>query len=142
MPALKIVKSGEKQAFQFKSVFISAVFGVILAVGLLALAAWAFTFFTFDLKWIPTVSKVIMFFAAFIAGIIGGKGKKSSGYLYGALTGVCYLAILFLISAAGDNVPEFKFPLFLTIVLTIFTATIGGILGINIKTSKKRKRNA
>ncbi|MBR3942535.1 MAG: TIGR04086 family membrane protein, partial [Clostridia bacterium] len=114
MPTIKIVKNGEKQTFHFKSVFISAVAGVVLEMILLALAAWIFSFGSIDLKWIPVVSKTGMFLSALLSGVFCAKGKKNSGYLYGALTGALYTAILLVISFVTNNNLVADFTLFLT----------------------------
>ena len=96
--------------------------------------------FEISLKFVPLVSKIVFFDSAFAAGVFCGIKKKKTGYLYGALTGLVYSLILLIVSFAVNENFAFNLMTVLTIILAIFTSALGGIIGINIRVKKKRKR--
>ena len=77
------------------------------------------------------VITAISFIALFIGGFFsGGKGKEK-GWLSGGLTGLFYTVINFLFQYLGfDSV--FSLEQMIYYLLFILTATIGGMIGVNV----------
>lgn len=81
------------------------------------------------------VTTVITFLALFIGGFIsGGKGKEK-GWLIGALTGIFYTVIIFLFQYLGFD-QLFSFEQIVYHICFIITAMMGGILGVNLSSSR------
>lgn len=82
---------------------------------------------------VTAVSFVTLFVGGFISG---GKGKQK-GWLLGGLTGLVYSLIIFLFQYLGyDRLFDVEQVVYHTCY--ILTAMMGGILGVNISTTKTR----
>ncbi|MFE8703484.1 TIGR04086 family membrane protein [Cytobacillus sp. FJAT-54145] len=82
---------------------------------------------------ITAVSFVTLFVGGFISG---GKGKQK-GWLLGGLTGLVYSLIIFLFQYLGYD-RLFNMEQIIYHTCFILTAMMGGILGVNMTTSKTR----
>lgn len=77
----------------------------------------------------------ISFATLFLGGCIsGGKGKKK-GWLVGGLTGLIYTLIIFLFQYLGYD-QLFTLEQIIYHICFILTAMMGGILGVNLSSSK------
>jgi putative membrane protein (TIGR04086 family) len=75
---------------------------------------------------------IVTFLSMFIGGFIsGGKGKKQ-GILLGGGTGLLYLAIIVLFQYLGQD-SLFSAKQWIYYACFVITATMGGILGVNMK---------
>lgn len=78
------------------------------------------------------VMLIVTFLSLFIGGFIsGGKGKKQ-GILLGGGTGILYLAIVLLFQYLGHD-SLFSLKQWIYYACFVITATMGGILGVNMK---------
>ena len=78
------------------------------------------------------VMMIVTFLSLFIGGFIsGGKGKKQ-GIVLGGGTGILYLAIILLFQYLGHD-SFFSIKQWIYYVCFVITATMGGILGVNMK---------
>lgn len=82
---------------------------------------------------ITGVSFVTLFGGGFIAG---GKGKQK-GWLLGGITGIIYSLIIFLFQFLGFD-SLFTFEQIVYHICYFLTCMMGGILGVNISTSRTR----
>lgn len=82
---------------------------------------------------ITAVSFVTLFAGGFISG---GKGKQK-GWLLGGLTGLVYSLIIFFFQYLGYD-SLFNMEQIIYHTCYILTAMMGGILGVNMTTSKTR----
>jgi putative membrane protein (TIGR04086 family) len=75
---------------------------------------------------------IVTFLSMFIGGFIsGGKGKKQ-GIILGGGTGLLYLAIIVLFQYLGQD-SLFSAKQWIYYACFAITATMGGILGVNMK---------
>ena len=80
---------------------------------------------------ISLVITIISFIALFIGGFAAGARAKEKGWMIGLLTGILYTMINFLFQYLGyDSV--FSSDQIIYYVCFILTATMGGILGVNV----------
>lgn len=90
----------------------------------------------------PTVVITTMI-SVLIAGSFTTRGVKSKGWLNGGAVGLIYMLVLYLVSSLVFN--DFKINNYVIsmCLIGVFTGSIGGIIGINIKrpSYKKVKRN-
>lgn len=121
------------KAVAFGLIFI---FVTIFIVGFILSLLLQFTDLTEQaLKW-TTAS--ITFLALFIGGLIaGGKGKET-GWMLGGITGLAFVAIIFLFQFLGFDT-GYQLKQLLYHLAYILTAAFGGIIGVNLggKTATK-----
>ncbi|KHD86858.1 TIGR04086 family membrane protein [Heyndrickxia ginsengihumi] len=87
---------------------------------------------------ISIIVTVISFITLFIGGFIcGGRGKKK-GWLLGSLTGIIYTFIVFLVQYLGYD-ELFSLQQIIYHICYIATATMGGILGVNLTSGNSRE---
>lgn len=144
MPSIHYFQNGEggdSRPFRFKSVLFGAIFGVAVAFLLLALCAYLMLLCAMPADKAGIISKVVLFFGAFAAGIFAGRGNKSGGWLIGLLTGLLYVLILLSVGILESKVNILSFSAIPVIITCCIVGLIGGIFGINLKkNSKKTKR--
>lgn len=84
---------------------------------------------------ITYIVMAISFISLFIGGFIsGGKGKKQ-GMLLGGGTGLLYFLIIFLFQYLGND-SIFSMRQFIYYACFILTAMMGGVLGVNVSSSR------
>lgn len=81
---------------------------------------------------LSVIMLIVTFLSLFIGGFIsGGKGKKQ-GILLGGGTGILYLVIIILFQYLGHD-SQFSANQWIYYICFLITATMGGILGVNMK---------
>lgn len=89
---------------------------------------------------IPVIATAVQAVSALIAGFYTAKGSGSRGGLFGILSGVGYVFILwFIASLAGDGFYFGKHVISMFLISAFFGA-IGGILGVNLKKSRTNRQ--
>ena len=143
MPAVKFMKNdtSEKERFKFKTFAASILFCYLCAIGLILIASWLFLKFEISQDYIPIISKSVLLLCAFSGGVFGGMNRKNNGYLFGALVGFVYALLLLVCSFLCKTFYSDIFMTIFTIFLCVISGALGGIIGINCKVKKKRKRN-
>lgn len=84
-----------------------------------------------------TISLTISYSALFIGGIVAGVRNKEKGWLAGGLTGIGFTVVVFLLQFLGYN-KGFSFEQNLIHLGFIFLATLGGMIGVNFFSNKKK----
>ena len=105
--------------------------GILFFLAGVIIFSAVFYFFTVNETYIPIVRSGLVFLTAFITGLWSSKGETSKGYLRGLASGLI-LAVLFITASKifGES-PVLKSVV--TYLIMIVIATIGGIIGINVK---------
>mgnify|MGYP001420572424 CR=1 FL=1 len=105
------------------------IFVIIVAVGFILSLILQFSSLTEQsLQW---VTAAVTFVALFVGGFIaGGKGKEA-GWVLGGITGLGFVIIVFLIQFLGFNT-GYELTQLLHHIAYILTATIGGVIGVNL----------
>lgn len=81
----------------------------------------------------PTVIMVITMVSIALAGIYSAVKVESKGWLNGAIVGLVYMIVLFLLSVLfGTGISLDKFVLF-RMFMGLITGALAGIIGINLK---------
>ena len=76
-------------------------------------------------------------FGSFVAGFTCAKSMRENGLAYGALCGAV-LTLLVILSGLTVTGNRFDLPIVFRIVLIMFAAMLGGVMGVNAK--KRRKK--
>lgn len=77
----------------------------------------------------------ISFISLFIGGFVTGRNGKQKGWLIGTATGLLYSIIIFLFQYLGHD-SLFNTEQIIYHTCYILTAMMGGILGVNLSSSK------
>ena len=143
MPAVKFMKNdtSEKERFKIKTLVASVLFCYLCAIGLMLIVSWVFLKFEISQTFIPVVAKSVLLLCAFSGGVFGGANRKNNGYLFGAFVGFIYVMLLLGCSLLFKTYHSDIFMTLFTIFLCVISGALGGIIGINCKVKKKRRRN-
>lgn len=119
-----------------KKMSVAIIYGVIsifiLAIIASLVVSILLRFTTLTESSLSLVMLIVTFFSLFIGGFIsGGKGKKQ-GIVLGGGTGILYLAIILLFQYLGQD-SFFSAKQWIYYACFVITATMGGILGVNMK---------
>ncbi|KMY56218.1 membrane protein [Bacillus sp. FJAT-27231] len=78
---------------------------------------------------------IASFLVLFIGGFISGKLSGNRGWLSGGATGLLYSLVMLLYQYLGHD-SVFHFEQFVYHLCFIITATMGGVLGVNMSSEK------
>ncbi|MBR6729538.1 MAG: TIGR04086 family membrane protein [Clostridia bacterium] len=133
---------------QVKDTAPASVFGrrlvkaVPLAFGLtfvvFALCALLLTYTGLPEGAIPTISIITALLSVIGAGITATRGIAGRGYLFGALTGLFYVFLLYILACLFAGELYVNSYILILLAIGLFGGALGGILGINVSTGKKR----
>lgn len=87
---------------------------------------------------IPTVSLGVTVISVFLSSALFSKGAKSRGYLKGAISGIFYVFIIYLMSMIFVGGFYFNAYSITLLAIGIFAGSFGGIMGINMKDKRRR----
>ncbi len=80
---------------------------------------------------IPTAVKVVSAVTIFISGLMSAHWIHKKGWLYGALAGLIYIIILYILSLILRG-PQAGSNMLINVVIAVLIGALGGIVGINI----------
>ena len=130
----------ESSKLNFKQILKGVVFATVIALICLLVAAFVFTYTNISMSLVKLISNVIFYAAAFSGGVIASYKQKSYGWLHGALAGVIYALMIFFISILSDASGVKMYLPFTKIFLGAILGAAGGIVGVNVRTGKGKKR--
>ncbi|MBO5733453.1 MAG: TIGR04086 family membrane protein [Clostridia bacterium] len=116
------------------------VIAVLLTVGVFAIFALLLSYTTIGENTIPYIAYCTEFAGAVVCGFISAKRAGTRGIITGAIAGFLYILIMWIVaSLASDGF--FVSPHILTMLaLAVIAGAIGGILGVNLKSSANNKK--
>ncbi|WP_297991793.1 TIGR04086 family membrane protein [Anoxybacillus sp.] len=112
------------------TIFISAIICSFIFALLLKLTSYD----ELSLRW---VMHVLAFLSLFFGGFISGGKGKVRGWLLGGVTSIIFTTIIFLFQFLGMN-QMFSLEQWGYHAGFLITAMIGGMIGVNVATSKSR----
>ena len=133
------IKKELKPAVSAQGAVKSIAFGVIFAYVLSILCIFIFSWILYATEISEDISDtavlIITLFSTFAGGFLCGRKKKSKGLLFGAITGLLYFIVLFIVSAIIYSAAPSPMGISVLILGTISSA-LGGVIAINIKRKK------
>lgn len=115
------------------SVFINIILCFLITFIALVLLAFVITYTSFPTGLISPAVIIITVLSVILAGILTSRKCTSKGWLYGTVTGFLYMLILYLLGAIVYRDTSFGLNSLSMFALGIFSGTLGGIIGINLK---------
>lgn len=136
---IKTVESGgfSSTATGFlKGVFIAAIF----TLSVLLIAALVLSYTPLPASSIPYISYFVQAVGAVISGYIPAKRAGTRGILTGGVAGGLYILIIWLIASLVADGLVFGSHILKMIAISVIAGAIGGILGVNLKSSNNNKK--
>jgi len=111
----------------------------IITIIIFLVFAVVITYTDFPESAIPAVVVVTTIISIIIAGSKVASRAKSKGWLNGAIAGILYMTILYIASSLIFNGFTFDRYVIYMFILGLFSGAFGGIIGINLKGSGRRR---
>ncbi|SHI51361.1 putative membrane protein, TIGR04086 family [Geosporobacter subterraneus DSM 17957] len=113
----------------FKGIIAAYLFSLVIFL----VMALMITYTNISESILPIFTSVILILSITISGIYTGTKLKRKGWLNGALTGLVYILLLFMMSwIFVDGFSIDRWTLYRTIIAVI-SGGIGGMIGVNMK---------
>ncbi len=94
------------------------------------------TYTDFDESKVSTISLICTAVATLISGFDTAASFGKKGFIWGAISGIIYSFIIFIICILSGADFTFDFGKLTTIIISIAGGMIGGVLGVNTKSNK------
>ncbi|NLD47561.1 MAG: TIGR04086 family membrane protein [Clostridiaceae bacterium] len=111
----------------------------LITIPIFALFAYILTFVDFPEKYMSTAVIITTLLSMIIAGWTAAKNMKSRGWLNGAVIGVIYMGVLFLLSSLAFRNFSIDRHVAMMLIIGILSGSIGGILGVNLTSQPRIK---
>ncbi len=136
-----MAKDGAGGSRTFDAVFAVKNTGIsFLATGiLLFLGAIAATYFAVSDMVVELLVIIITGICVLWCGFRAGRHTGRQGLLRGALAGLIYLGVLYLAGSLVTREISFQTTTALSMVIGVGCGAIGGMMGVNVKTKRKRR---
>ena len=133
-------KNIPKKNVELLNIIINIIKPQIIAILITAIVfigmAILLTYTNFDEAKISTVSLICTAVATLISGFDTAASFGKKGFIWGAISGIIYSIIIFIICIiAGANF-TFDFGKITTLIISVAGGMIGGVLGVNTKSNK------
>ena len=126
-------------SLSFTDKILAALGGYVTTLLLFAVAALIITFTSVSDSTIPVIVLISTIAGVVTAGVMAVKHVTSKGWLSGGIAGITYMVLLYLISCITLGKLTFGTEVLFLLLMGFFAGACGGIFGINVKSSKKRK---
>ncbi len=113
----------------------AVLFATLISLGSVLIFAIIIRFASVENKVIMPVNIAIKIVSVFVGVLIGFK-QAQNGLLKGAITGLTYMLLTFLIFSALNGFKDVKFS-WIDLITLPFAGAISGIITVNIKGRKK-----
>lgn len=120
-------------------IFKAVLFSYTITFPAFFILAFISTYTSFPDKVISPAVSIVSIISVIIAGIFSARGRISKGWLYGSATGLIYIIILYLISGIVYRDFSINDYVISMAAMIILAGTAGGIVGVNSKTTRRRK---
>lgn len=117
---------------------------ISLIITMIAFLIFALLLYTTELSdsAISNIVFVITVLAVSAGGFFSARNAEKSGFLHGGTVAVVYFAILFVCSLVINKGSVFNLTMLIRFAGCIAAGMLGGIIGINTKSKKKKYRSA
>ena len=132
--------TGESGIISFKYAFKGVLFAYVLSVFLLLISSVLITYSPIPDSFIGLIVKLTIIVSVTYAGRRVAKRSGQHGWLTGAVTGLLYTVLLYIIGSLATVNFTITGSTLTSVVLGFAFGALGGIWGINSKSKYKRRR--
>ena len=118
----------------------SLFFSYLLSIIMIIIGAAIFSFTNLNESFIRIFVSVVTMISVTICGFLTCKNIIKGAWIWGSLSGICYVLVLYLMGAFATNNFLINKSLFMLFIVGIFFGIFGGILGINLKPTPQKKQ--
>ena len=140
MAKISIIKNGESPGPRITS-FTKILKSVAIAFSTTAVLLLALSFlltYTSMPDSLITISVILIAaISNILAGSVASRTQQISGWLSGAVTGLIYMALLYMIGAATRGEQAYAPNIAMMLIVGLLSGALGGVIGINIGNSRK-----
>lgn len=108
-----------------------------LAAGLAVSAFILWKIGTVQANVLTIVSTLVCIFSTFIAGLMVGHYRKQNGLLFGALNGLLFVLLLWIVQTINNAAIPTNTSFWMHCCAMIFSSAIGGLLSVNKRVNSK-----
>lgn len=109
-----------------------------VSVALLFVVSVIATFQAFSDRTISVAANIVTAIGVLICGFMSGRHFSSKGLVFGALCGVFYSGLLCLIGNLAAQNLHFGASAVTALIIGVICGAVGGIAGINTKSTRRR----
>ena len=136
---VKSVESGGIGSFAL-SFLKSMAISVVLTLGVFLIFAFILSYTPLGEEAIVYIAYITEIIAALVAGFIPAKRAGTKGLLTGAISGFLYILIIWIVASLASDGFFMDSHILTMAGLSVASGAIGGILGVNTKSSVSNKK--
>jgi len=129
-----------ENGIRFGAVFRGIFSAYIITMIIFIVFAFIITYTDFPESSIPTIVVGTTILSIIIAGSKVARRAKSKGWLNGAVTGILYMTVLYIVSSLIFNGFMFDRYVVYMFILGLFSGIFGGIIGVNLNGGSNRRK--
>ena len=131
-----MVNAENTNKFSIVNLVLSVAAGYALTLVFFALGAAVVTYLPISDSLIPALSVIGAAIGLMGGGIFAVRNISAKGWLYGAISGIAYVLMLYLVSSIVTGGASFNLGILFMLMLGFLAGSFGGIIGINTKRRK------
>lgn len=112
--------------------------GFILTIALLFAASWAAALAAMPEEAVRLVTGIITYICVGVCGFRSARHSGANGLASGAIAGFVYVLLLFAVGCCAYAEIHFGVAELLTAIICILCGAVGGIIGVNTKSRRRR----
>lgn len=112
--------------------------GFALTIAILFIAAWIAVLTNLQEAAVSLVVGVVTYLCVGFCGFRAARKSGSNGLVSGAIAGAVYVVLLYFIGCIAFADFSFGMSVLLTAVICILCGAIGGVVGVNTRTKRRR----
>lgn len=112
--------------------------GFILTIALLFAASWVAALASMPEEAVKLVTGIVTYLCVGICGFRAARHSGANGLVSGVLAGFIYVFLLFAVGCCAYAEIHMGVPEILTIIICILCGAVGGVIGINTQTKRRR----
>lgn len=116
------------------------IYAILFTVVVFLISAILLSYTSLPEDAIPVISTAVKLIGACISGFIPAKKSGNRGIITGAVSGLLYILIIWLIASITSSDAVFGVSFFTTAVLCVVSGALGGIFGVNLRPKETKKK--
>jgi putative membrane protein (TIGR04086 family) len=125
------------KGFHILPIITGIVLALVLSLTVLFVLSFFLMFTEFPEMYLRPCIVISSILSVALSSFLVSKKKGNHGLIIGSLIGFCYVGVLFLFSSILDQALIFDQSLFLMMAIVVLSGVIGGVTGVNLKSSKR-----
>ena len=134
----QVSDSNHYDQFSMKKTLRGIVIAFVVTFAFLAGFSLYLTYSDVNTAMIPVLAAVILYLGSLMAGLFASVGSKNKGWFSGLVAGAIYMLIVFIVGALIQENYAFSMKILYHLLISCVIGAFGGIVGINLKTKRRK----